>query len=190
MTKQELRTHWLEHRLTLSESQKNTQSFQIQDLLLQHFPLHLADNVHVFLPAHEKCEVRTWGIVHYIQEKCPNTKVCVPKITNMKNRTMESILVEHNTYFVKTRFGMEEPESGYVVSPGSIDIILLPLITFDPKGHRLGYGGGFYDRYLEDCRKATKIGLSYFEPTEEIPEIHEYDITMDYCVTPEKVYKF
>ena len=103
---------------------------------------------------------------------------------------MDSILLENRTSFVKTNWGIEEPESGSIVHPSQIDLVLLPLITFDLKGHRLGYGGGFYDRYLPLCTKATKIGLSYFEPMEQLPEINEYDIPMDFCVTPEKVYRF
>jgi 5-formyltetrahydrofolate cyclo-ligase len=189
-TKKELRTYWLEYRLTLSEPQKNEWSSRIQELLFSEFAIQQADNLHVFLPIQERCEVRTWNMIRHIQETMPYVQVSVPRITHAKERTMESVCVDPSTSFVRNRWGIEEPENGYIVPPNSIDLILLPLITFDKKGHRLGYGGGFYDRYLPLCTHATKIGLSYFEPIEAIPEISSFDVKMDFCVTPNKVFRF
>jgi len=108
----------------------------------------------------------------------------------MERKQMESILLESQTTFVRNKWGIEEPELGVLVEPFEIDIILLPLITFDVYGHRLGYGGGYYDRYLPYCVNATKIGLSYFEPVSIIPETNKYDVKMNSCITPEKVFKF
>ncbi len=189
-TKKQLRTYWLEYRLTLSEPRKNQLSFQIQDLLFSEFAIHQVDNLHVFLPIQERCEVRTWPIIQHIQEKMPFVQVSVPRITSPRERTMESVCVEAQTVFVKNKWGIEEPETGYVIPPSSLDMVLLPLVVFDSTGHRLGYGGGFYDRYLAQCTHATKIGLSYFDPIGKIPEIDPYDIPMDFCVTPQKVYAF
>lgn len=190
MTKKELRAHWLEHRLTLSESQKNQYSFQIQDRFFEEFSIPKLDVIHIFLPVHEKCEVRTWNILFFIKEKYPHVDICVPRISNIKERTMDSIHVESHTTYVKNKWGIDEPETGSIVPPSAIDLILLPLITFDKQGHRLGYGGGFYDRYLPSCTKALKVGLSYFEPVEVLPETGAHDVAMNYCVTPEFVYKF
>jgi 5-formyltetrahydrofolate cyclo-ligase len=70
-------------------------------------------------------------------------------------------------------------------------MILLPLLAFDEKGYRVGYGKGFYDRYLSRCRlDILKVGLSMEAPMAEIGDTDAYDMRMDYCVTPEKVWEF
>ena len=189
-TKQELRNYWLEKRSNLTEPQKNIFSHQIQDLFITHFTIQSIDCIHIFLPVLEKCEIRTWALIQYFQEKFPQIKVCAPIISDIKNRKMDSILLERNTSYTKNKWGIDEPTTGAILKPEEIDIILLPLIVFDNQGHRLGYGGGFYDRYLANCTKAKKIGLSFFDPINEIQEINNYDIKMDFCVTPKTVYKF
>lgn len=189
-TKQELRSYWLEKRSCLTEPQKNILSHQIQDLLFSEFEIHKATSVHVFLPVLDKNEVRTWSIIQYIFEQLPHVNICAPRIVDGKMKTMESILLERNTSYIKNKWGIDEPATGTVVQPKEIDIVLLPLIVFDHQGHRLGYGGGFYDRYLPFCSNAKKIGLSFFEPIDKIPETNEWDVKMDYCITPEKTISF
>ncbi len=189
-TKQELRNHWLEKRSKLSEPQKNNYSHQIQDFLFAEIPIQKAEQVHVFLPVLEKGEVRTWSTIQYIFEKFEQVNVCAPRISDVKNSILESVAIERHTSYTKNKWGIDEPETGAIIQPETIDIILIPLIIFDTKGHRLGYGGGFYDRYLPKCTNATKIGLSFFEPIDQIPELNEHDIPMDFCVTPERVYRF
>ncbi len=190
LTKKALREEWLTHRLNLSEPEKNNRSFQIQDLIISSISFSSAEYIHIFLPVHAKCEVRTWSVIQYLQEKYPRVSLSVPKINSIQNKTMDSIEIERQTLYQQNKWGINEPASGRVIRPEDIDIIFLPLITFDQQGHRLGYGGGFYDRYLQNCQKALKIGLSYFEPIEKIPEINDYDIKMDLCITPGQVYKF
>jgi 5-formyltetrahydrofolate cyclo-ligase len=189
-TKQELRDYWLEKRSNLTEPQKNILSHQIQDIFTTEFRIQSIECIHVFLPVLEKCEVRTWALIQYLLEKYPQIKVCAPIISDIKNRKMDSILLERNTSYTKNKWGIHEPTTGTPIKPEEIDFILLPLIVFDKQGHRLGYGGGFYDRYLADCTKAKKIGLSFFDPIDEIPEINLFDIKMDFCVTPKTVYSF
>jgi 5-formyltetrahydrofolate cyclo-ligase len=72
-----------------------------------------------------------------------------------------------------------------------IDVVFVPLLAFDKKGHRVGYGKGFYDKFLSECKPETiKIGLSFFEPEELISDVFEDDVTLNYCVTPNGVYAF
>ena len=74
--------------------------------------------------------------------------------------------------------------------PGTedIDVVLIPLIVFDENGHRIGYGKGYYDRFLESCRPDTlKVGLSILPPIKEIPEVEAHDIPMDYCIGIDQV---
>ena len=86
------------------------------------------------------------------------------------------------------KFGMLEPTLlSAIILP---DIILVPLLAYDKKGNRVGYGKGFYDRFLRTQKNnIIKVGLSFFGP-EEIVEKKEFDQRLDFCVTPEKVFSF
>ena len=71
------------------------------------------------------------------------------------------------------------------------DLIIVPLLAVDAQGHRVGYGKGFYDRFLSKCRPdCLKVGLNYFEPDERIVDVGEHDIKLDACVTPTEVFCF
>lgn len=190
ITKNALRKEWLKHRLNLSEPEKNNRSFQIQDLIFSSIKITQFNSVNIFLPVHEKCEVRTWSVIQYFQEKYPQISLSAPKIDSIQDRTMNAVEIEKQTSYVQNKWGINEPEFGRIIPPEEIDLIFLPLITFDQHGHRLGYGGGFYDRYLKNSPKSLKIGLSFFEPIEKIPEITSFDVKMDLCICPDSVYKF
>ncbi|RMD47596.1 MAG: 5-formyltetrahydrofolate cyclo-ligase [Aquificota bacterium] len=87
----------------------------------------------------------------------------------------------------KGKFGILEPE-GNPVQIEKIDVVIVPAIAFDKKGHRLGYGKGYYDRFLKNF-KGTKIGVAYdFQVVEEIPK-EEHDIPVDLIITPSQIIK-
>lgn len=72
-----------------------------------------------------------------------------------------------------------------------IDIAFIPLLAFDTEGNRIGYGKGYYDRFLAKCRKdIITIGLSYFPPLDKVDDIEFFDKKIDFCITPESVYAF
>ena len=64
-------------------------------------------------------------------------------------------------------------------------------MIFDHQGHRVGYGKGYYDRFLGECNRYTlKVGLSFFDPVSKIEDIDTNDIALDYAVTPRETYAF
>ena len=70
-------------------------------------------------------------------------------------------------------------------------MVLVPLLNFDEEGNRVGYGKGYYDRFLAHCRPdCIKVGFSYFEPLDSIDDVHEYDIKLDYGITPGGIFVF
>ena len=72
-----------------------------------------------------------------------------------------------------------------------MDVVFVPLLAFDEKGHRVGYGKGFYDRFLSQCKpEIIKIGLSFFEAEKEISYSGKNDIMLDHCITPNEIYSF
>jgi len=77
------------------------------------------------------------------------------------------------------------------VSESEIDLIFVPLLAFDETGNRVGYGKGFYDKFLTKCRPdAIKVGLSYFEAIDRISDSEQFDIPLNYCITPQRIYEF
>ena len=79
---------------------------------------------------------------------------------------------------------------GIEITPEKLDVIFIPLLGFDKQGNRVGYGKGYYDRFLHQCKpEALKIGLSFFEAeTTLIQDTTEHDVPLDVCVTPTQVY--
>jgi len=104
---------------------------------------------------------------------------------------MTHFLLTDSTKFAKNKYGISEPVDGLEVPVAKIDVVFVPLLAFDKLGHRVGYGKGFYDTFLMECRPETlKIGLSFFEAEESIDDVWEGDRKLDYCITPKTIYKF
>ena len=69
--------------------------------------------------------------------------------------------------------------------------VFVPLLVYDERGYRAGYGKGFYDRYLQLCKDdVIKIGFSYFAPEPLISDVNEFDIPLNFVITPERIYEF
>ena len=69
--------------------------------------------------------------------------------------------------------------------------MIVPLLCFDARGHRVGYGKGYYDRFLQKCRPdCIKAGLSFFPPVKKIDDIHVADVQLDLVVTPNETFYF
>ena len=104
---------------------------------------------------------------------------------------MEAVLVEKDGLFIKNRFNILEPIGGAVIPPQNLDLIFVPLVAFDERGYRVGYGKGYYDRYLAHCRPAAiKVGFSFFDAVEYIEDIDEFDVPLNFCITPHRIYEF
>ncbi len=116
--------------------------------------------------------------------------VCVPKVIN-KNGGMEAVVWSKDMPASTNEWGIKEPLSDTYIAPEKIDTVVVPLMCFDKAGHRVGFGKGYYDRFLGRCSKEVKtIGLSYFEPVDKITDVETTDIPLDVVITPKKVYRF
>ncbi|MDH4113655.1 MAG: 5-formyltetrahydrofolate cyclo-ligase [Actinomycetota bacterium] len=91
----------------------------------------------------------------------------------------------------RTVFGAFEPRAGTLLQPGAIDVIAVPGVAFDREGRRVGYGGGFYDRFLPMTRTgATRIGLGYsiqLLPIGQVLPAGHFDLRVDAVVTDEEM---
>lgn len=187
MNKKELRTKYKTLRKQLSENDIEEMSLAISNQLLK---LDIWDKnyFHIFLPIIEHQEVDTELILHLLSGKDKN--ILISK-SNFETREMTHFLLTDNTRIKKNEFNIPEPVDGIEVPSKKIEVIFIPLLAFDKKGHRVGYGKGFYDKFLSECQAETiKIGLSFFEAEELIEDIHEGDMQLDYCVTPKTIYTF
>ncbi|MEI9933266.1 MAG: 5-formyltetrahydrofolate cyclo-ligase [Ferruginibacter sp.] len=189
MTKATLRKIYTDKRKQLSHTQKE----KLDDLILiqfQKLSLPPFNTVLSFWPMVDRNETDTHTIIDFILFRNPGVHIAYPVIHFASNR-MKAIRANDDTEFKVNEYSIWEPVSGDELSPEDIDIVLIPLLAFDKNGFRVGYGKGFYDRYLSGCKKdILKIGLSYFDPVDLIEDIDKTDIAMDFCITPEYIYQF
>ena len=120
----------------------------------------------------------------------PGLKVTYSAI-NPSDYSMKHFLQYDEMTFEINKYGIPEPIDGTQIAENEIDIAFIPLLAFDLQGNRVGYGMGYYDRFLSKCRQdLIKIGLSFFPPAESIDDVDFFDKKLDFCITPECVYAF
>ena len=187
MTKKEARQKYKELRQQLSNEEIENKSLAIANQLLK-MDIWNKTYYHLFLPIEEQKEVNTEYILQILAGK--DKEVVVSK-SDFKTTSMAHFLLTDNTTIKKNEYNIPEPINGLSVPTQMIDVIFVPLLAYDKKGNRVGYGKGFYDKFLSECHENTiKIGLSFFEPEEEIEDLYESDVQMNYCVLPSSHLKF
>lgn len=187
MTKKEARIKYKNLRRELSIEQRDEKSCAIANELLK-LPIWDKQYFHVFLSITEHIEVDTEYILHILAGK--DKEILISK-SDFESRKMTHFLLTDGTKIKKNEYNIPEPVDGIEVPDSKIDVVFVPLLAFDEKGHRVGYGKGFYDRFLSQCKPdVITIGLSFFEAEKEITDLHENDFALNYCVTPSKTYNF
>jgi len=189
MTKQELRKHYLQKRRELSEGEYLVLNHQLCENFFAHIDLSFCKVVHCFLPLTEKREPDTWLIIDRIRREFQHIRLSIPRI-NPATDELENIYFEGLHQLKKNSWGILEPKQGVPTPIEKIDIVLVPLLAFDGNGNRIGYGKGYYDRFLIACPSTTqKIGLSLFSPENNVPSEPE-DVRLSSCITPAAVFTF
>jgi 5-formyltetrahydrofolate cyclo-ligase len=126
--------------------------------------------------------------MHVLQGK--DKQIIISK-SDFKSFSLKHFLLTDATIIKANRVGIPEPQDGLEVPVAKIDVVFVPLLAFDRAGHRIGYGKGFYDRFLMQCKKETlKVGLSFFEPLKDHLEVEDHDIPLDVVLTPENIFSF
>lgn len=187
MDKAGIRSLYKTKRMELSPAER----LKLDDLLLIHFqqlPIDIPSMIMTYAPMEKFGEFDPQLITDYCFFKNPGQVLFFPVI---RDDMLYSVVVDDNTNFALSKFGVAEPVDGVDMFPEEIDLVIVPLLAFDNNGYRVGYGKGYYDRFLKECREdALKIGFSYFAPVDMIDDIHAFDVKLDYCITPETIYKF
>lgn len=189
MKKKETRQLYREKRMALSGQER----VKLDDLLLIQFQtagLPFIGSLLSYWPIEENHEPDTHLFTGFLRFRNPELKVCYP-VADFSSGDMQAILTDIDTAFTKKRLNIYEPDNMEVLLPDDIDMVFVPLLAFDRQGYRVGYGKGFYDRYLSFCRPdCIKAGFSYFEPFSSLDDRDEFDVPLDICITPQNVYVF
>ena len=185
--KAQLRQHYKELRQKLSQDQIEDYSLAIANQTLK-LDIWNHSFYHLFLSITKFKEVNTDFILNILSGKDKHTVISK---SNFKDSTMSHVLLSDDTVLKMNSYGIPEPENGIPIDALMIDVVFIPLLTFDQEGNRVGYGKGFYDRFLKNCKAdVIKVGLSFFEAEAVISDTSAYDIPLNYCVTPSTIYTF
>ncbi|MEZ0450579.1 5-formyltetrahydrofolate cyclo-ligase [Sphingobacterium thalpophilum] len=188
-SKKDLRQEFKTKRCQLSEEEEHMLNQKLQ-MQFRGIDLSLIRYLHVFLPITKYHEPNTYPMIEYLKEAFPQMMLVVSR-SNFEDCSMQHYILDQHTVFEINRWGIPEPVAGLEVAPSEIDFILVPLLAFDSNGHRVGYGKGFYDRFFALCRPdVQRVGLSFFDPVENIADENEHDVRLTKAITPERIYHF
>jgi 5-formyltetrahydrofolate cyclo-ligase len=174
-------------RKALSDEERENYSLEIANQTIG-MDIWNFEYFHIFLPIERQREINTQYLLSILQGK---DKHIILSRSNFDTMEMSHFLLTDSTKLIVNSQGIPEPVNGIEIAPHKINVVFLPLLAFDVKGNRIGYGKGFYDRFLAKCKPdVVKIGLSYFEPEQSIIPTKHTDIPMNYCISPKKLYSF
>ena len=187
MKKEAIRLLYKNKRKVLSDKELSDISLNISERIFKEFAL-TEKTISLFLPIEKLNEIDTYLILEKAENK--GNKIAMPK-TNFSSNELIHILFNSFDQIETSAFGIPEPTAGKIIQPENFDIVFVPLLAIDKQGNRVGYGKGFYDRFLQKCSPdCLFIGLHLFEQMEEIDDITDTDIRLHFCITPTKLIKF
>ena len=187
MSKNELRKKYKALRKELTPLEVEDKSMAIANQLLN-MNIWEHNYYHIFLTIISQKEVDTEFILHILQGK--DKHVVVSK-SNFEDGSLDHYLLTDQTKIIVNKWGIPEPDEQSIPIPeNKIEVVFVPLLAYDKKGNRIGYGKGFYDRFLQSSKPKLIIGLSFFEPEETLIESDEHDIPLHFCVHPKGVEVF
>ena len=184
--KSDLRSHYLKLRSKFTSEQIDDFSIEIVNRCLE-LNLWNKSVYHLFMASEQNKEIDTAHLLSVLQGK--DKQIVIPKI--LDDYVLEHYLLVDQTPLKMSHWGIPEPQSGIKINSNQIEVVFVPLLIFDLQGHRIGYGKGYYDRFLAKCRTETiKVGLSYFDPIERIEDIQSHDIPINFGITRDRIYEF
>ncbi len=191
-TQATIRSSMRTQRQRLSKQEQHRASLDISRHVIRSFLFKRSQRIAVYLPVNGELDPspiieRIWRL---------KKTACLPLISSPRNSPLWFISLEPNTRLIRNRYNIWEPTKGFRdrIHPWSIDLILMPLLAFDEQFHRIGMGGGYYDRTLsyltlrQHWRKPRLLGLAY--DFQKVPSIatNPWDIKLDGVVTPSQIY--
>lgn len=189
-TKSALRTHMLSLRQQLSAADIQRGSEAIAKAFLNLPDLANGQAIHIFLPMTTQPEVNTWLLIEQLRANYAEIQLVVSR-SDFKTCTLSHYLLTPETEIAPNRWGIPEPIAAQAFDVKQLDWVVIPLLCFDQRGYRVGYGKGFYDRFLLACRAdVRKVGVSLLPPVTEISDVNKFDVPLDICLERETVWQF
>jgi 5-formyltetrahydrofolate cyclo-ligase len=187
-TKSEFRQIFKNRRDSLGERLAEAHTKNIcniaQCFIEEKFP---KSNIHLYLPIKKLKEVDTFGLLEMLQN---GEYKCFSSISDFNTRSMNTVYLPKGSKFVADEKGIPVPKPLIFAKDVKLNLVILPLLGYDRFGTRLGYGYGYYDRFLTNLdHEPFKLGLSYFPPEERLPS-EAHDVKMNACICPEGVIMF
>lgn len=181
MKKKELRELYKQKRKNLSETEIKNFEQNIYAQLLK-FDFLDYQNIHIFLPIERQKEINTYPIIDFLRTQ---EKTIIISKSDFKTNTLQHFILGKETTLEINKYGIPEPIDAKKIDVKKIDIVFVPLLISDKQNYRVGYGKGFYDRFLSECKKEVlSIGLNFFQPITSISDRNQYDIPLNYIITP------
>jgi len=185
MNKAALRKLYRQKRMSLSDAEHADLNQRICENFFAEMSPVLADidYLHTYLPIARLREADTAPILKQLRSQYSNVSVILSR-SNFEQGIMSSYLVAKNATLIENELGIPEPQGGQPFDEILIDVVIVPLLCGDKQGHRVGYGKGFYDRFLAQLRPdVIKVGLSLFPLIDRIEDTHKNDIPLDLIIT-------
>ncbi|MGL4109416.1 5-formyltetrahydrofolate cyclo-ligase [Clostridium sp. LP20] len=180
MDKQSIRKAIISKRDSIDTKSKMAMDSRIKDKLKESIFYKNSRNIFIYIGFGSEIDT-----AKYIEEFLLEGKeIFVPR-TDMKNKVMEAVKINSLMELTESSYGILEPDIEVeAINKNDIDLVILPGVAFDKSGGRIGYGGGYYDKYLEGMNSdIVKLAITYdFQVLDEVP-FEEHDIKADYIIT-------
>ena len=183
--KEDLREYLLKQRESIPEPDFYGASATIIEKLKEQEEYQQAQTIHCYVSINKRREVETHAL---IQEMLRRGREVVVPITNINEGTLSHIQLQSFDDLVENRWGVLEPKMGSEVSPNELDLVIVPMVGADKNCNRIGYGKGFYDRFLNDVSCLT-IGLIYDKNIVEQIPVEDFDVPLDKVITEKRILK-
>lgn len=190
--KNALRKELIAQRRSIAPEAMKQNNLRIFEGWRNRFTLKSVRYFHIFQSISSFNEIDTQPFVNYAWSRHSHVRVVVPIVEKGKDDLLHVEMMPEQEMQTSS-WGIPEPVPPWKhVFPMQMDMVLVPLLGFDMRGHRLGYGKGFYDRFLNLCRpKCLKIGLA-LEMGKQGKNLltHSGDVPLDFIVTEAEIYRF
>jgi 5-formyltetrahydrofolate cyclo-ligase len=189
ISKSAIRDQGKETRLSLGGSARLVLDTQVANRAQEVLNWEDYENVMIYLPITKQREIDTWQLIRWVWSNHPSVSIFVPRVNGDE---VEAVQITPLSTYETSPKGITEPVEGDVLgSDESLDLVICALLGFDSRGYRVGYGGGYYDRFFAEFPKARRVGLAYENLfVEEKIEAEAHDIRLHEVITPERIISF
>lgn len=173
MDKQTIRKQMKQARLDLSNEEYIDKSNLIINALKKHYFFKTAKTIGIYVSFNNEVET-----ISLIEEVLQHKNICIPKI---QNNTMEFYRIDSMKNTRRSSFGILEPMEDTIINKQEIDLLIIPMLAYTKDNYRIGYGGGYYDCYLQGYHGKT-LGIAFSFQKVDSVIIEKHDVPLDYII--------